>query len=117
MRGSGFLTSQVDQFLRLGEAFHNRKNWLFFQRCTNRKPQRRTLHRRRMLSPSRRGTFRLPVRSADSHDYVDQLADQKLINSGAITVNGLSSIAVDSNTASSSFVATIQNLSGGKIIT
>jgi hypothetical protein len=42
--------------------------------------------------------------------------NDRLINSGTITVNGRGSIAVDSNTAGSSFIATIQNLSSGKII-
>lgn len=39
-----------------------------------------------------------------------------MINSGNINVSGAGSFAVDSNTVSSSFTATIQNLAGGQIV-
>ncbi|RKF46141.1 autotransporter outer membrane beta-barrel domain-containing protein [Paraburkholderia fungorum] len=42
--------------------------------------------------------------------------NDQLINSGTITASGSGSDAVFSNTAGSSFVATIQNLAGGSII-
>jgi hypothetical protein len=42
--------------------------------------------------------------------------NDQLINSGNINVSGAGSFAVDSNTVSSSFTATIQNLAGGQIV-
>ncbi|MDM0024634.1 beta strand repeat-containing protein, partial [Variovorax saccharolyticus] len=42
--------------------------------------------------------------------------NDQLINSGTITATGSGSDAVFSNTASSGFVATIQNLAGGRIV-
>jgi transposase len=47
-----------------------KKNWLFFGDA-----QAGTLHHRRMLPPSRRGSLRLPARSADSPAYANELAD------------------------------------------
>jgi uncharacterized protein with beta-barrel porin domain len=53
--------------------------------------------------------------SASNAAYLQGNNDQ-LINSGAIVVTGTSSNAVFSNTVSSSFTATIENLAGGQII-
>ncbi|MFM0502698.1 autotransporter family protein [Paraburkholderia caffeinilytica] len=53
--------------------------------------------------------------SASPTAYMQGNNDQ-LINSGTISASGSSSDAVFSNTAGSSFVATIQNLAGGSII-
>jgi len=68
-----------------------KKNWLF-SAMPKPEPHAPYSTHRRMLSPARRGTFRLPARSADSSAYVDQLADQRRHSSSvgqAKTVPGL----------------------------
>lgn len=58
----------------------------------------------------------LSTSGANSPTAYLQGNNDQLINSGTITASGAGSDAVFSNTAGSSFVATIQNLAGGSII-
>ncbi len=58
----------------------------------------------------------LSTTGASSTTAYMQGNNDQLINSGSITASGTASDAVFSNTAGSSFTATIQNLAGGQII-